>query len=156
MATRSVFTHNSSTAEQELISSLVKESIQVVGFDAMYLPRSSRDIDPLTGDAKKTVFDSAYLLEMYFDNPEDGFGDSVDYISSFGFEVRDSASFVFSVDRFRELKVTNFNEPMVSGEYTDLEMPLEGDLIYLPFTKSILEINFIEDWVPFFELLKRF
>ena len=152
MATRSIFTHNSSTAEQELISSLVKESIQVVGFDAMYLPRSSRDVDPLTGDAKKTVFDSAYLLEMYFDNPEDGFGDSVDYISSFGFEVRDSASFVFSVDRFRELKVTNFNEPMVSGEYTDLEMPLEGDLIYLPFTKSILEINFIEDWVPFFEL----
>ena len=42
MATRSVFTHNSSTAEQELISSLVKESIQVVGFDAMYLPRLQR------------------------------------------------------------------------------------------------------------------
>jgi hypothetical protein len=89
---------------------------------------------------------------MYFENPEDGFGDSVDYISSFGFEVRDSASFVFSVDRFKELKVPNFNEPVVDSEYPDLEMPLEGDLIYLPLTKSILEVNFVEDWVPFFEL----
>jgi hypothetical protein len=152
MATRSIFTHNSSIAEQKLISSLVKESIQVVGFDAMYLPRFSKDVDPLLGDANKTVFDKAYLLEMYFENPEDGFGDSVDYISSFGFEVRDSASFVFSVDRFKELKVPNFNEPVVDSEYPDLEMPLEGDLIYLPLTKSILEVNFVEDWVPFFEL----
>ena len=46
MATRSIFTHNSSTAEQKLISNLVKESIQVVGFDAMYLPRFSIDVEP--------------------------------------------------------------------------------------------------------------
>ena len=160
MATRNIFTHNSSIEEQKLVSNLVKESIQVVGFDAMYLPRITSNVDPLTQDAKKTVFDRAYLLEMYFDNPEDGFGDSVDYISSFGFEVRDSASFVFSVDRFIELKIPNFNAPIITIDdednevitYKDLENPLEGDLIYLPFTKSILEINFIEDWMPFFEL----
>ncbi len=150
MATRSIFKHNSSTSEQNLISSLVEESIQIVGFDAMYLPRITSNVDPLTQDAGKTEFSRASLLEMYFENPEDGYGDSVDYISEFGFEVRDSASLVFSSSRFAELKIPNYNEPVENRP--DMVMPLEGDLIYLPFTGSILEISFVEDWVPFFQL----
>ena len=146
------FNHHSNTEEQSLVASLVEESIQIVGFDGYYLPRFAENVDPLTQDAEKISFDSAHLLEMYFDSPEDGFGDSVDYISNFGFEVRDSADFVFSVKRFQELKIPNRNEDSVQGVYPVLEAPLEGDLIYLPFTNSILEVKFVEDWAPFFQL----
>ena len=106
------------------------------------------NIDPILGGAGKESFETAYELEMYFDAPEDAMADSVDYISYFGFEVRDSCDFVFSVKRFKDLQMPDPNRT----DNRVLETPLEGDLIYLPFTNSIFEIKFVEDWSPFFQL----
>ena len=154
MALRSQFTHNnqnsdgSMTNEQSMVESLVIESIQIAGFNGYYLPRVLDNVDNIFGEAEKESFEKAYELEMYFDAPEDALADSVDYISYFGFEVRDSCDFVFSVKRFQDLEIPDPNR-------TDarlLETPLEGDLIYLPFTNSIFQIKFVEDWSPFFQL----
>ena len=46
--------------------------------------------------------------------------------------------FIFSVKRFTE--------------ETTMESPREGDLIYLPMANNIMEIRFVEDQIPFFQL----
>jgi hypothetical protein len=154
MTLRSQFTHNTQnsngtlTNEQSMVQNLVIESIQIAGFNGYYLPRVLDNVDNIFGDAQKESFEKAYELEMYFDAPDDALADSVDYISYFGFEVRDSCDFVFSVKRFQDLEIPDPNKTAVSL----LETPLEGDLIYLPFTNSIFEIKFVEDWSPFFQL----
>ncbi len=154
MTLRSQFTHNNQntdgtlTNEQSMIENLVIESIQITGFHGYYLPRKMENVDPILGGAGKESFETAYELEMYFDAPEDAMADSVDYISYFGFEVRDSCDFVFSVKRFKDLQMPDPNRT----DNRVLETPLEGDLIYLPFTNSIFEIKFVEDWSPFFQL----
>lgn len=154
MTLRSQFTHNNQntdgtlTNEQSMIENLVIESIQITGFHGYYLPRKMENVDPILGGAGKESFETAYELEMYFDSPEDALADSVDYISYFGFEVRDSCDFVFSVKRFKDLQMPDPNRT----DNRVLETPLEGDLIYLPFTNSIFEIKFVEDWSPFFQL----
>ena len=112
MALRSQFTHNnqnsdgSMTNEQSMVESLVIESIQIAGFNGYYLPRVLDNVDNIFGEAEKESFEKAYELEMYFDAPEDALADSVDYISYFGFEVRDSCDFVFSVKRFQDLELS--------------------------------------------------
>ena len=154
MALRSQFTHNNQnsdgtmTNEQSMVESLVIESIQIAGFNGYYLPRVLDNMDNIFGEAEKESFEKAYELEMYFDAPEDALADSVDYISYFGFEVRDSCDFVFSVKRFQDLEIPDPNR----DDARKLETPLEGDLIYLPFTNSIFQIKFVEDWSPFFQL----
>ena len=154
MALRSQFTHNNQnsdgtmTNEQSMVESLVIESIQIAGFNGYYLPRVLDNVDNIFGDAQKESFEKAYELEMYFDSPDDALADSVDYISYFGFEVRDSCDFVFSVKRFQDLEIPDPNR----DDARKLETPLEGDLIYLPFTNSIFQIKFVEDWSPFFQL----
>ena len=154
MTLRSQFTHNNQntdgtlTNEQSMIENLVIESIQITGFHGYYLPRKMENVDSILGGAGKESFETAYELEMYFDAPEDAMADSVDYISYFGFEVRDSCDFVFSVKRFKDLQMPDPNRT----DNRVLETPLEGDLIYLPFTNSIFEIKFVEDWSPFFQL----
>ena len=154
MTLRSQFTHNnqnsdgSLTNEQTMIENLIIESIQITGFHGYYLPRKMENIDPILGGAGKESFETAYELEMYFDAPEDAMADSVDYISYFGFEVRGSCDFVFSVKRFKDLQVPDPNRT----DNRVLEVPLEGDLIYVPFVNQIFEIKFLEDWSPFFQL----
>ena len=154
MTLRSQFTHNTQnsngtlTNEQSMVQNLVIESIQIAGFNGYYLPRVLDNVDDIFGDAQKESFEKTYELEMYFDAPDDALADSVDYISYFGFEVRDSCDFVFSVKRFQDLEIPDPNR----DDARLLESPLEGDLIYLPFTNSIFEIKFVEDWSPFFQL----
>lgn len=145
MATNTYFKHNNSgNAEQTLINNLVIESIKQVGFDAYYLPRSSNNIDTIFQDAERESFTNGYALEMYFTEPSDALADSVDYISRFGFETRDSCDFVFSVSRFEQLNIPNYT------------VPLEGDLIYVPFVGQMYEIKFVEDMTPFMQLGKNY
>ena len=100
-------------------------NLNLLGENSMFQLTLSRldNMDNIFGEAEKESFEKAYELEMYFDAPEDALADSVDYISYFGFEVRDSCDFVFSVKRFQDLEIPDPNR-------TDarlLETPLEGD-----------------------------
>ena len=128
MATNTYFKHNTANnAEQTLINDLVIETIKQVGFDCYYLPRTSNNVDTILQDAERENFSNAYQLEMYFMEPEDSLANSIDYISRFGFEVRDSTDLVFSVSRFESLSIPNYT------------VPLEGDLIYIPFVGQMYE-----------------
>ena len=143
MALRSGLSHHTSTNDRALIDSLVVESIQFVGFEVSYLPRTSNNVDTLFEDAETSSFETAYTIEMYFgENSLTGFGGEGDMITRFGFEVRDTVQLVVSLSRFKT----------VVGDPESILRPREGDLIHLPFSKQLYEITFTEDQEPFFQL----
>ncbi|HEY9705444.1 MAG TPA: hypothetical protein V6C58_23605, partial [Allocoleopsis sp.] len=74
--------------------------------------------------------------------------------SKFGLEIRDNATFVLSKRRFeqtiqRYLAKTKREKGLITR-------PLEGDLIFLPLTKSFFEITFVENDDPFLQFEKLF
>lgn len=153
MATNTIFKHNDpSGTEHTLINDLVVESIQIVGFDVQYLPRTSNNVDTLFEDAETSSFDNAYTVEMYFgENSMTGFGGEGDLITRFGYEVRDTVQLVIAMSRF----TSEITEASVNPQPT-ITRPREGDLVYFPFSTQLYEITFVEDQVPFFQLGKNF
>ena len=101
MTVRAGFSHHTSTNDRALVEKLTVESIQFVGFDVQYLPRTSNNIDTLFDDAETSSFDNAYTVEMYFgENSITGWGGEGDLITRFGYEVRDTVQLVIAVSRF--------------------------------------------------------
>ena len=148
MATRSAFTHNTSTIEQDLVQNMVDEVIQIVGFDLKYLPRTRNNIDTLFDDAERESFSTAFTLEMYFGQDTiQGFGGGGDVIGRFGLEILDTCQLVCSVKRFADV---------ITAADSNIIRPKEGDLIYIPLSSQIYEISFTEDMIPFFQLGKNY
>ena len=141
MATNSYFNHYNAVNEQDLIDSLVIESIQAQGIDVAYIPRSQADIDYLYNEDPNNIFASHTTIEMY---PifVDGF-DGDQLMSVFGDEFKKSGTFVVSKTRFGQ-------------EFVDFIRPREGDLIFMPITNALLEIKFVEHESPFFEKGKQY
>ena len=148
MATSAYFNHGTSVVEQTLLNNMVVESIQIMGFDVNYLPRTRNNIDTLFEDAERNSFTTQYTIEMYLDENTlvSGFGNA-DTVSRFGFEVPDTAQFTVAQSRFTDV--------VTAGDATIL-LPREGDLVYLPMSKQIYEIMFVEDMVPFFQIGKNY
>ena len=148
MATNSYFTHNTSTAEQTLLDNLVVESIQIMGMDINYLPRTQNNIDTLFEDAERNSFNTSYTIEVHIgEDTLQGFGGEGDLVSRFGVEVRDTVQLVMSVSRFATV---------VTSQDATITVPREGDLIYLPMSSQLYEITFVEDMIPFFQIGKNY
>ena len=144
MATNLYFNNTSSHAEQELINELTSEVIQIHGMDVFYIPRVIIKEDLLLGEDVLSKFGSTgkvYEIEMYLKGTE-GFGGEGDLVSKFGLDVRDEVVFTVHKDRF-ELA-------------TDLAKPSEGDLIFLPISKGLFEIKFVEHEQPFYQAGKNY
>ena len=80
--------------------------------------------------------------EMYILNVS-GFEGEGDIIVKYGLEIKDRATFVVARKRFTD-EVTEAD--------SSINRPREGDLIYFPLTKALLEINFVEHENPFYQL----
>jgi hypothetical protein len=141
MATNLYFQNTTSHAEQELINSLTSEVIQIHGMDVFYLPRTLIKEDLIMGEDVLSKFSTAYEIEMYL-KTTDGFGGEGDLVTKFGLDVRDEVIFTVHKDRF-ELS-------------TDMDKPLEGDLIFLPISKGLFEIKFVEHEQPFYQAGKNY
>ena len=104
MATSAYFNHGTSVVEQTLLNNMVVESIQIMGFDVNYLPRTRNNIDTLFEDAERNSFTTQHTIEMYLDENTlvSGFGNA-DTVTRFGFEVPDTAQFTVSQSRFTML-----------------------------------------------------
>lgn len=142
MATNVFFSPKVRT-EQNLYEDLIIESLQMYGQDVYYIPRSSISEDEILNE-EYSKFGSAYTIEMYIANVE-GFGGDGNLLSKFGLQIRDQATFIVSKKRFSQL---------VTSESNDIreQRPREGDLIYLPLSKSLFEIRFAEHEKPFYQL----
>ena len=104
--------------------------MQIYGMDIFYLPRATRDqVDYLYGEDTLKQYVTAYPIEMYLENVT-GMDGEREFISKFGLEIRDEATFLVSRRRF-------------AATVPQLR-PLEGDLIYIPLLRNLYEITEVE------------
>jgi hypothetical protein len=112
---------------QDLYENMMIENIQISGQNYYYIPRTlSTKFDQIFGEDVLSSFDSYAEIEMYLLDVS-GLGGESEMISKFGFEIRDTASFILSRKRYREVVV-----PIVpESRHEKLKWrPCEGDLIY--------------------------
>jgi hypothetical protein len=136
------------TSEQRTIENLIFESIKIYGFVLYYMPLTEVNPDSLFEDDTLARFDNAIPVEAYLENI-DGFGGDGELMSKFGIEIRDTATFVLARGRWDDVVGAG------RTNYIPLpNRPAEGDLLYMPLTKSYFEIKRVEATNPFFQLGK--
>ena len=140
---RNYYIRDNVKAEQNLYEDLVIESLKIYGQDVYYLPRETVFEDRVFGDEIPATYNSSYKIEMYIDNIE-GFDGEGDLFTRFGVEIRDEATFVVSRRRW--------NATIGADNAINSERPREGDLIYLPLSKSMFQITHVEHEQPFYQL----
>ena len=140
---RNYYIRDNVRSEQNLYEDIVIESLKIYGQDVYYLPRDTVFEDRVFGDEIPARYNSSYKVEMYIDNIE-GFDGEGDLFTRFGVEIRDEATFVVSRRRW--------NQTVGGDNDINSERPREGDLIYLPLSKSMFQITHVEHEQPFYQL----
>src|SRR6056300_1080908 len=141
---RNLYFSDKVRSEQNLYEDIVIESLQMYGQDVYYLPRDLVGEDKIFGQDVPSRFNSSHKIEMYIENVE-GFDGEGDLFTRFGVEIRDEATFVVSRRRWEQTVKRYDNEISVAR-------PAEGDLIYLPLSKSFFQISHVEHEQPFYQL----
>jgi len=148
MATSPYFNnYNAKYDEQRLVEDLITESIQIMGFNAYYLPNdndAARDL--IYGEDPVKKFKAAFPLEMYLSSSSDYMGEK-EMFTKFGLEIRNQVTVILSKRAFTQRVPQN--------TYT---RPREGDLIYIPFlngTGELYEIKFTNQNKDFFMLGRK-
>ena len=130
-------------SEQYLYEDIIIEALKMYGQDVFYIPRTQIKQDEILND-DYSKYEAAYVVEMYIADA-DGFGGEGNLMTKFGLEIRDEATFIVSRRRFEQLVDIDANSIRA-------QRPREGDLIYLPLSKSLFEIRFVEHEKPFYQL----
>lgn len=130
--------------EQLMVDNWITEAIQINGLNCYYILRDSQtSFDYILGEDPTSMFQRAYLIEMYLDNPE-GSVSGGDLLSKFGLMITDSSNFVIGRRSFERYVPAQFRKH-----------PLEGDLIYVPMMNQTFEIKKVEEEQNFYTLGKR-
>ena len=142
MATNPYFSQ-SVKSEQNVYEDIIIESLNMYGQDVYYLPRDIINEDQVLNEVTSR-FNSSYKIEMYIENLE-GFDGEGDLFSKFGVEIRDQATFIVSRRRWDQTIKRYDNE-------ISAVRPLEGDVLYIPFSQKLFEITHVEHEQPFYQL----
>jgi len=145
MATNPYFSQGRKS-EQNLYEDLIIESLKMYGQDVYYLPRELVNKDVIFSDDNVSRFEQAYKIEMYVENIE-GFDGEGDLFTKFGVEIRDAATFIVARKRWNST-IKKFEETEDNPYYR----PKEGDVIFLPLSNSMFQIEKVEDESPFYQL----
>jgi len=141
---RNVYISHGTKSEQSLYDDILIEAIKIYGHDVYYIPRKIAKIDGILNEDVLSRFDSGFKLEMYIESFEGTEGDGT-LFTKFGFEMRDQLTFVVSNRRWNSM-IGRFG-------YTQGGVrPREGDMLYLPLTKSLFEVRYVEHKKPFYQL----
>lgn len=141
---RNLYFSDTVRSEQYLYEDIVIESLKMYGQDVYYLPRDIVNEDTIFGDDVPSRFNSSHKIEMYIENIE-GFDGDGDLFTKFGVEIRDQATFVVARRRWTQTVGRYDNE-------INSVRPLEGDLIYIPLSRSLFQIMHVEHEQPFYQL----
>lgn len=141
---RNVYFSQGVRSEQDLYENIITEAIAIYGHEVWYLPRTLVNIDTILNEDIESTFSDAYMVDMYIENV-DGFDGEGELFSKFGLEIRHQATFVVSKRKFEKL-VATWNNSLAGHR------PKEGDLIYLPLTRALFEIKYVETKQPFYQL----
>lgn len=120
---------------------MVIESIKIYGHDVYYIPRVLTNYDDVYGADDQSEYKQAYPVEMYIKSI-DGFSGDGEFLSKFGVEIRNQV--IFSMSR------RIFNEEI--GEFTTLQRPNEGDVIYFPLNQRLFVIRYVNKYEMFYQL----
>ena len=134
--------HTDSGFQQEF-DRITIEYIQFGGHNVNYLPREIVNEDHLFGEDTISSFEEEGEIEMFIEST-DGYEGDKEFISKFGLEIRDQIVFVVSRTRWAEECIGN------------LERPREGDLIFMPLSKDLWEVRFVDDDAFFYSQNKNF
>jgi len=129
MAVNQYFNHFNRQSEQKLVEDLLIEAVQARGVDVKYIPRERFGDDYFLGEAPISEFTDYYTVEMYVESVQNFNGDG-DMFAKFGIMFQDKTELYVIHSRFTAELLA-----------ADIERPREGDLIYLPFSNSLFEIN---------------
>ena len=132
---------NEYLGEQNLLHDLTIETIKTMGRDMIYIPREYVNRDLVFGEDVLSQFRDSFPLEMYIQSVS-SFTAQMNIINKFGINITDKVTLQVAKRRF---------EQTVSNSIPSIKNPREGDLIYFPFNKSLFEINYVEDKLPFFQ-----
>ena len=121
--------------EQALYDSLVAESIQMRGAEAIYIRREADNVDLVFGEDPTSKFKKNYRISIYVESFEGWEGDG-DWYSKFGYQVND------------QMNVTV--NPGLFARQGDGQLPLIGDLIYFPMANALFEVNWVEHDAPWY------
>jgi hypothetical protein len=132
---------NEYIGEQNLLHDLTVETIRAMGRDMIYIPREYVNKDLVFGEDVLSKFKDSYIIEMYIQSVT-SFAGQMNIINKFGINITDKVTLQVAKRRFDE---------EVAARDALIKHPREGDLIYFPFNKSLFEINYVEDKMPFFQ-----
>lgn len=128
------------TNEQKMYDSMVRESIAIKGMDMYYMPRKRIAFDKVYYEDSQSLFDSAYLIDVYCNLDKDFQGKGT-FMSQLGMlEVRDQITFWISTTEFAEC-VTTYQPTILR--------PNESDLIFFPMNQRLFEVQYVSN-KPFF------
>jgi len=142
---RNIYFSEGAKNEQSLYEDLIIEALRIYGTEVFYLPRTIVSRDTILNEDDASRFDDAYQIEMYIENVAGFEGEGL-LMSKFGIELRDQATFVVSKRRWKQY-VGDHGKGSLR-----VTTPSEGDLIYLPMSKSFFEIRQVEAQRPFYQL----
>lgn len=128
--------------EQDLIESLVTESISIYGWDIFYCPRFLEKKDEILSEDTLSTYNIAYELDMYIRSYDSYEGDGT-FLSKFNLEIRDQITFAVSRRMFRS---------EVSTQIEEITRPREGDLIYSPQMKRLFIVKFVNNNSIFYQM----
>lgn len=142
MPTNPYFRNYDNFNEQNLIDDLVIESIKIYGIDIIYITRSYQAIDTILNEDDLSIFDQTFEFEVYV-KTMDGFEGEGDFMSKFGLQINDQATFTVANRTF---------ERYVTKENYLKTKPREGDIIYFPLNNQMFEIKYVEDESVFYQM----
>ena len=142
---RNVFFNHAVRSEQNLYEDLIIESMEIYGLSVYYIPRTIKNLDNIMNEDIASEFGDAYMITMYLDDMDQGYGGEQTIMSKFGLEIRDTSNWVVAKKTWENF-IGVQNNTIVAGR------PNEGDLLYIPITGSFHEIKFVEHESPFYQL----
>lgn len=133
------FFKKNTTLDQNLLDTLITESIRVQGQTYYYLPREIQQEDLILGEDIVSKFGFALEIEMYQESSS-GWTPEENILSKFGLQMQNQINFVLSRQSW-ETQIQTY--PGIATMKTEGYRPQEGDLIYEPVSKSLLEIKYV-------------
>lgn len=134
------FNNFNNFGEQDLIESLIVESIGIYGHEMYYIPRTIVNRDDVFNEDTISEYNNAYLIDMYIKSYDSFQGDGL-FLSKFNLEIRDQMFFTVAK--------RTFEKDIADNEIT---RPNEGDLIYVPMMKRLFAISLVNKQAIFYQM----
>ena len=140
------------SGEQGLVQDLINEQLKMYGIEVYYMPREFISEGKVIKEVLFSKFSHAFPIEAYLANYE-GFDTNSILMSKFGVRVSDEMVLIISKERFE----TYISELMKDISFVKNSLrPNEGDLVYIPLSDSFMEIKYVENRKPFYQLQKNY